>query len=184
MSGRLNRSARGFSGGIDGPIWGVSLPLEIRIMRSAWGATPEERAVPGSSELGKVYTARTLGKLFETGTISRVTDVGAGSGTYRRLLAAEAASAHWTAVEVWEPYVEEYALEQLYDEVFLGPVRDFDFIAARPDLVLFGDVIEHMTKDEAVRVVSRAVSAAHLGIAKIMRGQADLYPNFHASGIA
>lgn len=102
-----------------------------------------------------------LKKLHEVGDLSSVVDVGCGSGTYHDLLAADLPGAHWTGVEVWEPYVERYALRQKYDKVAVSDARLFDFASVAPaSIVLFGDVVEHMTKAEAVGVIERARAVA------------------------
>ncbi|MBC7951065.1 MAG: class I SAM-dependent methyltransferase [Rhodospirillaceae bacterium] len=114
----------------------------------------------GSSRFGKQYTEAVLRGLMDAGHIRRVVDVGAGSGTYRKLLDGAAADVHWTAVEAWTPYIAEFNLNTLYDEVANQNVCDFSFAEAKADLVIFGDVVEHMTKEEAIEVVTRAVDAA------------------------
>jgi len=116
--------------------------------------------MPGSPAFGKVYTGMMLHKFFEAGLIRRVVDVGAGSGTYRKLLINEGPGATWVAVEAWKPNIGEYALETLYDEVLNEDVRQVDFTTLGPDLVVFGDVLEHMTKEEAQEVVGRALATA------------------------
>lgn len=69
-----------------------------------------------------------------------ILDVGAGAGTYRRLWP----EGHWTAVEVWEPYVNKFNLRSLYDKVIVGDVQSVD-LGGPYDLVIAGDVLEHVT---------------------------------------
>lgn len=88
-----------------------------------------------------------------------VIDVGAGEGTYAKLMRASHPG-HWTAVEVWPPYVDEFALTDLYDEVLVGDVRTMT--AFDVDLVIAGDVLEHMTKVQARQVLQRARAARNL----------------------
>ena len=114
----------------------------------------------GSVVHGKLYTADVLSPLFSSGRIRRVVDVGAGSGTYAKLLAPLAPGVHWIAVEVWTPYITEHALDRKYHEVINSDVRDVEFAPLAPDLVLFGDILEHMTQEEAVAVVGKALAAA------------------------
>lgn len=83
-----------------------------------------------------------------------VVDVGAGAGTARGFYGRLFPGARWTAIEVWEPYVTEFRLEDRYDRVIAADVRHIEFPAA--GLVLFGDVLEHMPADDAVRVWDRA----------------------------
>ena len=114
----------------------------------------------GSVAHGKVYTAELLKPLFETGLIRRVVDVGAGGGTYVKLLAPIAPGVHWIAVEAWTPYIAEYALARQYHEVINRDVRELEIAPLAPDLVLFGDILEHMTQEQALAVVGKALGAA------------------------
>lgn len=79
-----------------------------------------------------------------------ILDVGAGSGTYRPLFEAD----KWTAVEIWEPYVDKYSLRDKYDEVIVEDVRNLSWQAH--DLCILGDVLEHMDVHEAQDVVAKA----------------------------
>lgn len=79
-----------------------------------------------------------------------ILDVGAGKGTYALELRAIGYEGHITASEIWPAYVELFGLRDLYDAVYVEDVRHrvtFDY-----DLVILGDVLEHMTKDEASAV--------------------------------
>lgn len=107
-----------------------------------------------------------------------VVDIGAGSGTYARLLRQGAPSdpgrfcthdepgchrsdgVRWTAIEAWEPYIHEYGLNDLYDEVLLADVRRLHWPSFAADLVIAGDVLEHMTRADAQAVLKRIKFAA------------------------
>jgi hypothetical protein len=96
----------------------------------------------------------TEGKDWMRGQIDRlapasVLDVGAGCGTYFDL-AAQPGQA-WAAVEAWEPYVAQFGLPAKYSGgVVIGDVRRLLW----PDvsLVIFGDVLEHMPRADALAV--------------------------------
>jgi hypothetical protein len=53
-------------------------------------------------------------------------------------------------VEVWEPYIDEFALRSIYDEIVIVDAREFTDWES--DLVIFGDVLEHMAEAEAVKL--------------------------------
>jgi 2-polyprenyl-3-methyl-5-hydroxy-6-metoxy-1,4-benzoquinol methylase len=87
----------------------------------------------------------------------RVLDVGPGHGKYSVLIREYVEpDVHITAIEAWEPYINQFGLECLYDRVVVGDVRhqpvDFfdDF-----DVVLMADVIEHIPKPDAWDVIDR-----------------------------
>jgi Methyltransferase domain len=87
--------------------------------------------------------------------IRTVVDVGAGFGGWREFLGPHMPRSRWTAVEIWEPYVSRFMLRHRYHEVLTADVRDLDPFPAA-DLVIFGDVLEHMPADGARAVWDRA----------------------------
>lgn len=93
-----------------------------------------------------------------------VIDVGAGSGTYAKLL-KPFIDARFVAIEIFENYVSEYKLKDLYDEVWVEDVRKY--IHLESDLIIFGDVLEHMTKEEAIKVWDIARSGCKYGLISI-----------------
>lgn len=78
----------------------------------------------------------------------RILDVGACDGKWQKLLPEYTMD----AVEVWEPYCGE--LKSIYKEVFNVDIIDFQYRFY--DLIIFGDVIEHMTVEEAKKVLDYA----------------------------
>lgn len=125
--------------------------------------------MPFSSESGKQYVK----DLNLTG--ERILDVGAGCGTYRRLLPN--LGKHWTAVEIWEPYISEYGLRSLYDEVIVDDIRKTEF--GKYDIAFVGDVLEHMTESEAVDVVTKLKECARTIVVSIPLGY---YPQDEYAG--
>jgi SAM-dependent methyltransferase len=88
--------------------------------------------------------------------ITSVLDVGPGRGTYARVLAPLGAGPRISmdAVEVWEPYVSRYNLRAKYRRVMVADIRDWHKFTY--DLVIFGDVLEHMPREHSVLVWSKA----------------------------
>lgn len=106
--------------------------------------------MPWSSDEGKDVIRKWLN---EFRPIRSVLDVGTGAGHYGRMVRHYVdRDAQIHGVEVWEPYIERFGLDRVYDYIYTCDVRDM----ARPqqyDLIILGDVLEHMPKDDAVAVV-------------------------------
>lgn len=97
--------------------------------------------------------------LIEPGHRPLVLDVGAGSGTYADALFG--LPVIMEAVEAWPPAVERLKADRRYAIVYDNDIRE----AAGPalfrgvDVVIFGDVLEHMTTHQAHVVWDRAYQA-------------------------
>ena len=87
----------------------------------------------------------------------RILDVGAGYGKHGVLLREyldPTPVVH--GVEAWEPYVEAHRLRGIYDELHVRSVLDFTAQElAAYDLVVMGDVIEHIEKPDALALLDR-----------------------------
>lgn len=98
--------------------------------------------------------------------IRSILDVGAGSGTYSIMLADLVPILH--AVEVWTPYITEYRLTDKYHMVHNKDIRDMTTLdLGRYDMVVFGDVMEHMTHDEAQYAWLLASKVANFGLISV-----------------
>lgn len=112
--------------------------------------------MPGSARENDVLVR----EFVKTHGIYRILDVGAGSGTYARLLAD--LDLEIDAIEVWKPYISDYNLEMWYRYVYNNDVRDTNILkefGKTYDLIIFGDILEHMSEEDAVRVWNEAGSA-------------------------
>lgn len=94
-----------------------------------------------------------------------VLDVGAGAGTYARFRQPEQ---RWTAIEIWQPSIAQFALEQKYDHVICGDARVVPI--AKHDVIILGDVLEHMDVRDAQALVTRCRQAAKYVIVSIPIG--------------
>ena len=120
------------------------------------------RHVPHSSREGKEWSAEQVAGLAPR----RILDVGPGVGTYLDLLRPLLPASDWTGLEIHRPYAERYGLADRYDDLLIGDVRSFDWRAhGQWDLVIFGDVLEHLDLPHARRAWqwARAHSAHVLG---------------------
>lgn len=91
----------------------------------------------------------------------RILDVGAGYGKHGVLLREyldPTPTVH--GVEAWEPYVKAHRLEGIYDHLYTRDVLTFsaaDLLTY--DLIVMGDVIEHIEKPDALDLLARAPGA-------------------------
>jgi len=87
---------------------------------------------------------------------TRILDVGAGQGKYRVLLTEYE---YVYAVEVFEPYVAQNKLLDLYHRVYTQDVREFahayGYSLLTGMVVIMGDVLEHLTRAEAQDVLGQ-----------------------------
>jgi phospholipid N-methyltransferase len=94
-----------------------------------------------------------------------VCDIGAGMGKYGHILREMSGEAGFatklTAVEIDRSYVEQYALDKIYDEVIVADavelIRD---PSRRFDVVVIGDCIEHLRKSDGVDLLNFLVYRA------------------------
>ena len=132
-----------------------------------------------SSAEGKDWTRERVTALASERPVS-VLDIGPGVGTYAKLLAGEYVS-RIIGVEIYEPYVTTYRLRDYYDEIILGDAREVELPAA--DVVILGDVAEHMTEADALRLWKRAADAAaravYLSIPIVHYPQGEIEGNPH-----
>jgi trans-aconitate methyltransferase len=75
---------------------------------------------------------------------------GGGAGTYAKMFP----QLEWTGVEIWGPYIDKYDLRSLYPTLHNVDAREW-----RPtqqyDVVFLGDVLEHMTVQEAKSLLNK-----------------------------
>lgn len=125
--------------------------------------------MPYSSDSGKAYVERLVRRreryVAEPAKTRLVLDLGIGSGTYEAKFRKLLGPSSWTGIEIFEPYVKQFALDKRYEKLILNDIEAaLDEIAHRPtmeyfpgyDYVFIGDVLEHMPRDKAKRVVQLA----------------------------
>lgn len=126
--------------------------------------------MPYSSENGKAAIKQAIKRINpKTGL-----DIGCGSGTYAKLFP----DIKWTGVEIWEPYVEKFGLNDLYDNLIVADARKFKTTSTY-DVAIAGDVLEHMTVNEASALIRRLKKCAKYVIVSIPLGH---YPQDEFEG--
>ena len=137
--------------------------------------------MPHSKKAGKASIVEWVEQLKVQGKLTHkaALDIGVGEGTYLYHLkhkykfvkgadkyqaleqnwiidAGPLCEHKWTGVEVWEPYIDKFDLRSKYDTILNEDVRKLDYNTIGPfDVAVAGDVLEHMTKEDAVQVVKQ-----------------------------
>ena len=75
----------------------------------------------------------------------KILDAGAGCGTYSSLLKAH--FPNMDGIEIYQNYDDMFDLKSKYDNLFIANVLDFDLTPY--DYIILGDIIEHMTFEQA-----------------------------------
>ncbi len=88
---------------------------------------------------------------------SKVLDVGAGEGTYYNLLGDYFTD--MDAVEVFEPNIINFELEKKYKKVYNTDIKEFKYDYY--DLIIFGDIIEHLNIKDAKKVLKYAYNRCY-----------------------
>ena len=103
--------------------------------------------------------------------IRNVVDIGPGSGTYIDLIKKEyncCLDSHWTGIEIWKPYIDQFSLEARYNQIINQDVRTIDWKQFdNLSVVIAGDVLEHMTKESAIELVDKVLDVADTMIVSI-----------------
>ena len=100
-----------------------------------------------SLDVGKNEVCEWIRKNFKTD--ARILDVGACDGKWKQLLREYE---NMDAVEIWEPNC--IAISHMYKNTFHKNIADFNY--DHYDLIIFGDVIEHMDVQTAQKVIAYA----------------------------
>ena len=84
----------------------------------------------------------------------KILDIGAGSGTYWDLLSKEGYT-NIDCVEVFEDYVNKFELRNKYKNVYIGDATKLDIDFEDYDLVILGDVLEHMSVEDSQNLLNK-----------------------------
>ena len=84
---------------------------------------------------------------------SKILDVGPGRGIYNLLLKQKGYQ-FFDAVEIYLPYIEAFELKKMYQNVFHSNILGFEY--EHYDIIIMGDVVEHLNIEDAQRVIKYA----------------------------
>lgn len=87
------------------------------------------------------------------GKDSTILDVGPGVGTYATLLSEYN---NIDCVEIFQPYIDRYNLSKVYRKTYNANIVDFEY--ENYDIIIFGDILEHLSVPDAQKVLKYAYS--------------------------
>jgi SAM-dependent methyltransferase len=108
--------------------------------------------MPFSTNYFKEQTQNYINSKFNKNI--NILDVGAGAGTYANLL-KQIGFSNIDCVEVFDNYIKDYSLSSKYKNVIVGDVTELDIDFSQYDLIIFGDVLEHIEKSKAIKLLSK-----------------------------
>ena len=79
----------------------------------------------------------------------KILDVGAGYGNFGRNLQ----NLNVDAIEIFDPYIEEYGLREIYKNVYNDNILNFDI--DNYDYIIMGDVLEHIPVNDATDLIRK-----------------------------
>lgn len=83
-------------------------------------------------------------------------DIGPGEGTYWYALQGTSMQ-QMDGIEAWGPYLNTYDLWSKYKHLWIADAYYFNWDKLQPyDLVLLGDVLEHMSEEHGKEVIAKA----------------------------
>src|SRR6266446_305749 len=135
----------------------ITLARAVTAGLASLSSSPTDTTIRSlGARFGRLYVLASLleGKSWITERIIKlnpmiVLDIGVGSGTYSRLLKpALDPVCVFIGFETYAPYVEKYNLNEHYHAIITEDVRKI-LVLPDADVVILGDVLEHMTYVEA-----------------------------------
>jgi len=109
----------------------------------------KNKIVPHSYHLGKKEAIDFIIK--NTTRESKILDVGPGVGTYSDYL--KPLGYNIDGLEIYSGYVDAYNLKEKYKNIYIGDIVNYD--VSEYDFVIIGDVLEHLTIDDAKLVIDK-----------------------------
>lgn len=145
---------------------------------------------------GKLFIKEFLSDKY----ITRILDVGPGSGNYFDLLTGAGEYANypgrnlgrddaveWVAVEIFEPYLNSFKLYNKYNQIYISDIYDVSWEElGKFSVIILGDVIEHMQESRGREVIKRAADHADwviMSLPIIEYPQGISYGNVHETHI-
>lgn len=83
---------------------------------------------------------------------SNILDVGPGAGKYGKMFKDKY---QIDGCEIFNPYIFQYGLEKIYRKVYNEDICKFVFTRGNYDLIILGDILEHIKVEPAQTLVKR-----------------------------
>jgi SAM-dependent methyltransferase len=135
-----------------------------------------KRTMPFSTNYFKEETKKFIEKNFEKEI--KILDIGAGAGTYSNLL-KPLGYKNLDCVEVFEEYVDKFSLRQKYDKVLIGDITKLKIDFKKYDLIILGDVLEHIDKLSAIKLINRIKGVPTIIGVPFESEQGESFGNIH-----
>lgn len=108
-----------------------------------------------SSSEGKEFFRDWVNHVAKPLQFKKFFDVGCGAGWYGKILRdVFGQEISIEAIDIFPEYVTRYELNKTYDLIYIGDVVKACEDVKQFDLITAGDVLEHLTKEDAIKVVN------------------------------
>ena len=85
-----------------------------------------------------------------------ILDLGVGMGNYGSMFKSAFPDCKIYGVEIWAPYMATFKSQvSCYEKVYISDIRYFDYKFVDAELVIAGDVLEHMPKIDCIELINR-----------------------------
>jgi ubiquinone/menaquinone biosynthesis C-methylase UbiE len=87
---------------------------------------------------------------LDNANVKSVLDVGCGEGNSIELIGKRDML---VGIDTWKPYLEKAKERKIYDELICKDIKKMDFKDKSFDAVIFISVLEHLTKEDGLKVI-------------------------------
>lgn len=138
--------------------------------------------MPSSDPIAKAVLMEYVKKC---GIPHSVFDIGMGAGEYGLLFKAIDLGIVMIGLEIFPGYIkDDWGYSKLYDKIYIGDMRTFDYSLIDVELVIAADVIEHVIKPEGIETVEKLKKRYRwvlvtLPVMGFIQGSENEYGNVH-----
>jgi len=121
----------------------------------------------------------------ECGIPNSVFDIGMGNGGYGNIFKSIDPNIKVIGLEIFAGYIrDDWGYSKLYDKVYIADMCNFDYTQVQVDLVIAGDVIEHVEKAQGIEVIDELKKhykwiLVAVPINNFIQGPDNQYGNIH-----